>query len=634
MSLLSGATLILALLICFHHWTCLSNRLPSGFVYVHDIIPDIQISLRYASEENFMGHVVNGYLSNVSIMTKAAAVALKQAQSLAKENSYELVIYDGYRPQKSVNQFFNWSQNLNDSQIKKSFYYPRINKEDTFELGYIAEKSGHTRGSTIDLTLILLGKHVQSPLKAIERNLTDNSKILYLDDGTIDMGSSFDLFDEASHTNSTLVNKAYQERRIMFKNLMEQVGFINYDREWWHYRLINEPFPDTYFDFDIESSLDRFNYDKLRSSSFGESFPSIKTNNVETTAILSNLSRCPESIDITNLTDEDLDKANLRTVSMSYSEEQNVNEDNHSLSYINKEVDKLEKTKELSRWDDALEKYEQNQEKNEIPLKDEKLNENVDNISVLPISVPSTEIVHVNVQEFKPTSINDPIFPVLRNLFVRSFDEYYKQIEVQLNLKSEKTLTQWLDETFNDERETILSGEYRCFILCSNQCQDLKDNILGFLTLKEEKKGSIYIAQVAVRLDIKRRGYGVQLLQHLRNIYPPNTYYWGLCRRANRPALQFYLKNGAKFMTDDDVATKYGYDPTLYAGFEFLDTISVIIPQLKTMVRTESDVKNSDQQPTIITTTQKNENPSLESDTEENQEQKNKTKLVECCIIL
>ncbi|CAF3610407.1 unnamed protein product, partial [Rotaria sp. Silwood2] len=196
----------------------------------------------------------------------------------------------------------------------------------------------------------------------------------------------------------------------------------------------------------------------------------------------------------------------------------------------------------------------------------------------------------------------DPIFPVLRNLFVRSFNEYYKQIEVQLNLKSEKTLTQWLDETFNDERETILSGEYRCFILCSNQCQDLKDNILGFLTLKEEKKGSIYIAQVAVRLDIKRRGYGVQLLQHLRNIYPPNTYYWGLCRRANRPALQFYLKNGAKFMTDDDVATKYGYDPTLYAGFEFLDTISVIIPQLKTMVRTESDVKNSDQQPTIITT--------------------------------
>ncbi|CAF0891141.1 unnamed protein product [Rotaria sordida] len=254
MSLLSGIILIFALLICFHCWTRLSNRLPLGFVYVHDIIPDIQISLRYASEENFIGHIINGYLSNVSIITEAAAIGLKQAQLLAKKNGYELVIYDGYRPQKSVNQFVNWSQNLNDSQIKKKFYYPHINKEDLFKFGYIAEKSGHTRGSTIDLTLILLGKYVQIPLKPIERNLTDNSTIFYLDDGTIDMGSSFDLFDDASHTNSTLVNKIYQEKRLMLKNLMEQAGFINYDQEWWHYTLKNEPFPDTYFDFDIESS--------------------------------------------------------------------------------------------------------------------------------------------------------------------------------------------------------------------------------------------------------------------------------------------------------------------------------------------------------------------------------------------
>ncbi|CAF2145660.1 unnamed protein product [Rotaria magnacalcarata] len=254
MSWFSISILLRVLLGCFYCSTCLFSTIPTGFVYVPDIIPDIQISLRYASNENFMGHIVNGYLSNVSIITRAAAIGLKQAQLLAKDNGYELVIYDGYRPQKSVNQFMNWTQNLNDSQIKKNFYYPRINKEDAFKLGYIAEKSGHTRGSTIDLTLILFGKHVQNPLKPIERNLTDNFTILYLDDGTIDMGSSFDLFDEASHTNSTLVNRTYQENRIILKNIMEQAGFTNYDKEWWHYTLNNEPFPNTYFDFDIDSS--------------------------------------------------------------------------------------------------------------------------------------------------------------------------------------------------------------------------------------------------------------------------------------------------------------------------------------------------------------------------------------------
>ncbi len=254
MSFLTRTILLLLFMICFHYIICLSNTLPSGFVYVRDIIPDIQISLRYASDENFQGHVVIGYLANVSILTRAAAIGLKQAQVLAKKDGYELVIYDGYRPQKSVNQFLNWSQAANDSQIKKPFYYPRVNREDTFKLGYIAAKSGHTRGSTIDLTLIPLGKSVRNPLTPIERNLTDNFTIFYLDDGTVDMGSSFDLFDEASHTNSTLVNTTYQERRMMFKNLMEQAGFINYDREWWHYTLTNEPFPDTYFDFDIQSS--------------------------------------------------------------------------------------------------------------------------------------------------------------------------------------------------------------------------------------------------------------------------------------------------------------------------------------------------------------------------------------------
>ncbi|CAF1090215.1 unnamed protein product [Rotaria sordida] len=234
------------------------EKLPSGFVYLHNIIPDIQVSLRYATEENFMGCVVNSYYSNVAIMTEAAALALKQAQQLAKENGYELVIYDSYRPQKSVNHFIKWSEDPNDLQIKKDHYYPRINKEDSFKLGYIARKSGHTRGSTIDLTIIPIGKSLLNPLVPIKRILNDNSTILFLDDGTVDMGSSFDLFDEASHTNSKLVNENHQQMRMMFKSIMEKVGFINYQREWWHYTLKNEPFPDVYFDFDVKSSYSSF----------------------------------------------------------------------------------------------------------------------------------------------------------------------------------------------------------------------------------------------------------------------------------------------------------------------------------------------------------------------------------------
>ncbi|CAF1534091.1 unnamed protein product [Rotaria sp. Silwood1] len=114
--------------------------------------------------------------------------------------------------------------------------------------------------------------------------------------------------------------------------------------------------------------------------------------------------------------------------------------------------------------------------------------------------------------------------------------------------------------------DEMLDASCRCFVLSGDQ-----DEIVGFLTLKDEGNNSIYIAQCAIRADIKRKGYGTQLLLHLRTIYPPGTHYWGLCRRANRPAVQFYIRQGAKYIKDDDVANKYGYDPNLYTGFEFDD---------------------------------------------------------------
>jgi D-alanyl-D-alanine dipeptidase len=243
---------VVSLLVALFLIMSTAETLPTGFVYLHDIIPDIQVSLRYASEENFLGSIVDGYLANVSIVTEPAGLALKQAQELAKAKGYELVIYDSYRPQKGVDHFVRWSEDPNDLQRKKDLYYPRTNKEEAFDLGYIARKSGHTRGSTIDLTIIPIGKRVLNPLTPKKRILNDNSMILFLDDGTVDMGSSFDLMDEASYTNSTLINEDHQQMRMMFKDIMEQAGFINYQKEWWHYTLQNEPFPETYFDFDVK----------------------------------------------------------------------------------------------------------------------------------------------------------------------------------------------------------------------------------------------------------------------------------------------------------------------------------------------------------------------------------------------
>lgn len=228
------------------------GNLPAGFVYVKDFIEDIQISLRYGSSENFLGQTVRGYRCNVSILTEAATLALRKAQALAKERGFQLLIYDTYRPQKSVDQFLNWSLDETDPQTKKQFYYPRIAKNRTFELGYIAKRSGHTRGSTVDLTLIRIGQQVKNTIEPKQRFLVDYSLIYYLDDGSLDMGSSFDLFDPASHTNSTLVNEIHRQNRFLLRDIMTSAYFTNYENEWWHYTLVDEPFPQTYFDFDIK----------------------------------------------------------------------------------------------------------------------------------------------------------------------------------------------------------------------------------------------------------------------------------------------------------------------------------------------------------------------------------------------
>lgn len=143
-----------------------------------------------------------------------------------------------------------------------------------------------------------------------------------------------------------------------------------------------------------------------------------------------------------------------------------------------------------------------------------------------------------------------------------------------MKLETNTTLIQWLDETFNETQQAMLQRQTRCFMLCSldDEVENEKNQgIIGFLIVKEEADGSIYIAQCAIDAQSKRCGHGSRLIRHLGSIYPPNTYYCGLCRRANEPAVKFYLKQGAKIMDDKEVATKYKYDPQLYAGFHFTD---------------------------------------------------------------
>jgi D-alanyl-D-alanine dipeptidase len=227
---------------------------PKGFVYVHEIDPTVLVSLRYNSNENFVGRPIDGYKKSVVILTRQAAQALKKAHDEFKKDGYQLVIYDAYRPQQAVDHLMCWSVHGED-QLKKSQYYPRVNKADVFKLGYVAERSGHSRGSTIDLTLIKVGKKLHE-VKESQRTLLDGYTITFLDDGTVDMGSSFDLFDVASHFKNDVITDNYKTLRRYLREIMEKHGFKGCGNEWWHFTLRNEPFPSGpnkhYFNFLVE----------------------------------------------------------------------------------------------------------------------------------------------------------------------------------------------------------------------------------------------------------------------------------------------------------------------------------------------------------------------------------------------
>lgn len=224
------------------------QNLPNGFVFLKDIDNTIRESSRYYTEENFLGRPIAGYKTNSIICTKEAAEKLKLAHKELTLKGYNFVVYDGYRPQKAVDEFIRWGMNESDN-ITKDYYYPMLDKKDLFKLGYLPDKkSSHSRGSTFDLTIIKSDQKLKSIVYS-KRKLLNGDEIIFLDDNTIDMGSSFDLFHEASHHDSNLIELTYAEMRNFLRDTMKKYGFKEYKEEWWHYTLENEPYPDTYFDF-------------------------------------------------------------------------------------------------------------------------------------------------------------------------------------------------------------------------------------------------------------------------------------------------------------------------------------------------------------------------------------------------
>lgn len=210
--------------------SCGTKRAHDGsenFVAITDVVPDVILEIRYYSTYNFVGERIDGYEQPVALLTKQAADSLKVVSDELRKHGYRLKIWDSYRPQRAVNHFIRWAEDLNDTAMKRIFY-PMVDKSLLFEQNYIMARSGHSRGSTVDLTLVdeQTGKE-------------------------LDMGSTFDWFGKESHPDYMDLTSTQLANRLVLRHAMLSHGFKPLDSEWWHFTLADEPFPDTYFDFPV-----------------------------------------------------------------------------------------------------------------------------------------------------------------------------------------------------------------------------------------------------------------------------------------------------------------------------------------------------------------------------------------------
>jgi len=217
----------------------ISTDYSSDFVNVSEVIPDVILEMRYCTSFNFIGEPFPGYEEPIAILTRQATDSLKAVSDELLEKGYRLKIFDAFRPQRTVDYFMEWGKDIGDVRMKE-YFYPELDKDILIPQGYIAERSGHTRGSTVDLTLF--------DMKAQKE---------------VDMGCTFDYFGRASHPDLQPEEEAgayrpitqeQYENRMILREAMLAHGFVPYSCEWWHFTLADEPFPETYFDFPINSS--------------------------------------------------------------------------------------------------------------------------------------------------------------------------------------------------------------------------------------------------------------------------------------------------------------------------------------------------------------------------------------------
>lgn len=215
-------------------------------VSISDVDPTILVEARYHGSHNFIGRPIAGYEAAKCLLTPQAARALAAVQAEVRSWGLTLKTYDCYRPQRAVDDFVAWARLPGDTAMKAEFY-PEVDKRNLFSDGYIAERSGHSRGSTVDLTLVALPAAPQ-PRFTPGEPLTDCRAEQRFADNTLDMGTGYDCFDPLSHTANPAVGPTAARNRLLLKLAMEKHGFNNYVNEWWHFTLRDEPYPDTYFD--------------------------------------------------------------------------------------------------------------------------------------------------------------------------------------------------------------------------------------------------------------------------------------------------------------------------------------------------------------------------------------------------
>jgi D-alanyl-D-alanine dipeptidase len=234
--------------------TATGAHAPPGFVLLSDVDSTILTDVRYASEHNFVGRPIAGYREPLCLLTRQAADALHRVQAAALARGRSLKVYDCYRPQQAVDDFVRWAKQPAEQQMRAEFY-PYVDKSGLFDEGYIGSPTSHSRGSTVDLTLVAVPPRSQRPYVPGEALVSCTApQGERFPDNTIDMGTGFDCFDPLAHTADSHVTGTARENRMLLTQLMTAGGFVNYPEEWWHYRLEKETYPDTYFDFPVERS--------------------------------------------------------------------------------------------------------------------------------------------------------------------------------------------------------------------------------------------------------------------------------------------------------------------------------------------------------------------------------------------